>query len=107
MLKENYRSIISFVAWGCTRYLTLRPVVEWGSSIEGLPCDSESDEAEEDCRFCLMTLQGGKKKPLKAPKKDSIEFEEDKDFKQKQAQIKKEEEAARKALLAKAAAKKK
>ena len=36
-----------------------------------------------------MTLQGGKKKPLKAPKKDSIEFEEDKDFKQKQAQIKK------------------
>ncbi|CDJ28329.1 uncharacterized protein EMH_0001100 [Eimeria mitis] len=55
----------------------------------------------------LKYENGGKKKPLKAPKKDSIEFEEDKDFKQKQAQMKREEEAARKALLAKAAAKKK
>ncbi|CDI77682.1 hypothetical protein EAH_00026260 [Eimeria acervulina] len=59
------------------------------------------------CSPGAIRVAGGKKKPLKAPKKDSIEFEEDKDFKQKQAQIKKEEEAARKALLAKAAAKKK
>ncbi|OEH77108.1 translation machinery associated tma7 protein [Cyclospora cayetanensis] len=55
----------------------------------------------------LKLHQGGKKKPLKAPKKDTLEFEDDKDFKQKQAQAKREEEAARKALLAKAAAKKK
>lgn len=32
--------------------------------------------------------QGGKKKPLKAPKKDTVEFEDDKEFKQKQAQVK-------------------
>ncbi|EPT25131.1 translation machinery associated tma7 protein [Toxoplasma gondii ME49] len=51
--------------------------------------------------------QGGKRKPLKQPKKASCEDETDMEFKKKQSQQAREEEAARKALLAKSAAKKK
>ena len=47
------------------------------------------DDSKYQNEVAAAFVQGGKKKPLKAPKKDSIEFEEDKDFKQKQAQIKK------------------
>lgn len=51
--------------------------------------------------------QGGKKKPLKAPKKVTVETEEDIEFKKKQMEEKKKMEAARKELLQKQAAKKK
>ncbi|PFH38047.1 translation machinery associated tma7 protein [Besnoitia besnoiti] len=57
--------------------------------------------------FLRWYAQGGKRKPLKQPKKTSCEDENDTEFKKKQSQQAREEEAARKALLAKAAAKKK
>lgn len=45
------------------------------------------------CLLCIrwnaFCLQGGKKKPLKAPKKEGLVFEDDKEFKIKQAQARK------------------
>ncbi|KFG46125.1 translation machinery associated tma7 protein [Toxoplasma gondii GAB2-2007-GAL-DOM2] len=55
----------------------------------------------------MSPARGGKRKPLKQPKKASCEDETDMEFKKKQSQQAREEEAARKALLAKSAAKKK
>ncbi|UVC49640.1 hypothetical protein MACK_003749 [Theileria orientalis] len=51
--------------------------------------------------------QGGKKKPLKAPKKVCVVTDEDLEFKKKDAELKRKDEEARKALLAKMATKKK
>ncbi|EKX73232.1 conserved hypothetical protein [Theileria equi strain WA] len=51
--------------------------------------------------------EGGKKKPLKAPKKVVIQTEEDIEFKKKESENRKLMEAARNELLAKKAGKKK
>ncbi|KAF8817827.1 hypothetical protein IE077_003976, partial [Cardiosporidium cionae] len=50
---------------------------------------------------------GGKKKPLKAPKKDTIQTEEDAAFKKEENDRKRKEKNARNDLLAKSTNKKK